>query len=83
MWVNTLGKRKGRHDYRRCRHYVLRSRVRQTSRAYSSSVMVSVRIEGAFTPRPPLTVAQTKTNLSGASTPLSTPVMVTAPVLEV
>ena len=33
--------------------------------------------------RPPLTVALTVTDLSGACTPSSTPVMVTAPVLEV
>ena len=49
----------------------------------SSSRMPSVRLEGALTPRPPLTVALTVIDLFGASTSLSTPVMVTAPVLLV
>ena len=47
--------------------------------AASSSAMVSVRLEGAVTSRP-VTVADTVTDLSGPSTPLSTPVMVTVPV---
>ena len=59
----------------------LRSRV--TVGAASSSVMVRVWLKGALTPSPPLTAADTVTDLSGASTLLSTPVMVTAPVLLV
>ena len=51
--------------------------------APSSSVTVRVRLEGAITPRRPLTAADTVTDLSGSSTPLSTPVMVTVPVLLV
>ena len=51
--------------------------------AESSSRMVSVWPEGALTPSPPLTAADTVTDLSGASTSLFTPVMVTAPLLLV
>ena len=50
--------------------------------ASSSSVIVSVASAGFATP-PPLAVAETVTVLFGASTSLSTAVMVTVPVLEV
>ena len=48
----------------------------------SSSVMVRVWLPGLATP-PPLAVAETVTDLFGASTSLSTAVMVTVPVLVV
>ena len=48
----------------------------------SSSVMVSVWLAGFDTP-PPLTVPETVTALSGASTSLSTAVIVTVPVLVI
>ena len=49
----------------------------------SSSVIASVRSDGAATPLPPAAVAETVTSLSGASTSLSTAVIVTVPVLLV
>ena len=49
----------------------------------SSSVIVSVASDGAATPLPPAAVAETVTDLSGASVALSTAVTVTAPVLVV
>ena len=51
--------------------------------AVSSSVMVRVWSDGAVTPLPPATVAETVISLSGASTSLSTAVIVTVPVLVV
>ena len=48
----------------------------------SSSVMANVTSAGFATP-PPLAVPETVTVLSGASTSLSTAVMVTVPVLTV
>ena len=49
----------------------------------SSSVIVTVWADGADTPLPPVTVAETVTVLSGASTVLSTAVIVTVSVLDV
>ena len=49
----------------------------------SSSVMVSVSLEGGVTPRLPPMVADTVAYLSGSSTPLSIAVMVTVPALTV
>ena len=57
--------------------------VSDTAGVASSSVIVSVCGAGAATPRPPDTVADTVTDLSGASTWLFTAVMVTVPVLPV
>ncbi len=51
--------------------------------ALSSSVMVSVKTDGSATPLPPLAAPETVTVLSGASTALSTAVIVTTPVLVV
>ena len=58
-------------------------RARETVGVSSSSVIVSVWSDGAATPLPPATVAETVTCLSGASTELSTAVIVTVPVLVV
>ena len=58
-------------------------RARETVGVSSSSVIVSVWSEGAAAPLPPATVAETVTSLSGASTSLSTAVIVTVPVLVV
>ena len=49
----------------------------------SSSVMVSVLLEGFATPFPPLDAPETVTVLFAVSTELSTAVIVTVPVLEV
>ena len=49
----------------------------------SSSVMVSVTLDGAATPLPPAAVAETVTDLSGASVALSVAVIVTVPALVV
>ena len=49
----------------------------------SSSVMVSVTLDGAATPLPPAAVAETVTDLSGASVVSFTAVIVTVPVLAV
>ena len=57
--------------------------ARETVGVSSSSVMVRVWSDGAATSLPPATVAETVTCLSGASTSLSTAVMVTVPVLVV
>ena len=58
--------------------------VGRTSRpGVSSSVMVSVTGPGAFTPWPPVAVAETGTGWSGPCTALSTAVSVTRPVLVV
>ena len=46
-------------------------------------MIVSVFEDGAASTVKPLTVAETVTSLFGASSPLSTPVTVTAPVLSV
>ena len=49
----------------------------------SSSVIVRVWLDGADTPLPPVTVADTVTDLSGASTPLFTALILTVRVLVV
>ena len=49
----------------------------------SSSVIVRVRLDGADTPRPPVTVADTVTDLFGASTALFTALILTVRVLVV
>ena len=49
----------------------------------SSSVIVRVRLDGADTPLPPEAVADTVTDLSGASTALFTALILTVPVLVV
>ena len=54
-----------------------------TSGNASSSVMVSVTLDGAATPLPPAAVAETVTDLSGASVVLFTAVIVTVPALVV
>ena len=56
--------------------------ARDTVGVLSSSVIVNVCDDGAVTPLPPATVAETVTSLSGASTSLSAAVMVTVPVLD-
>ena len=57
--------------------------TRLTAGALSSSVIVSVRDDGADTPLPPDAEPETVTVLSGASTALFTAVRVTVPVLVV
>ena len=54
-----------------------------TPGAASSSVKVSVRLAGAVAPLPPADVAETVTDLSGASVALSFAVTVTVPELVV
>ena len=57
--------------------------ARVTRGAASSSSMVSGSAAGAATPLPPATAAPTSTVLSGASTRLSTALMVKTPLLPV
>ena len=57
--------------------------TRVTVGVASSSVIVRVRLDGADTPRPPVTVADTVTDLSGASTALFAALILTVRVLVV
>ena len=57
--------------------------TRVTVGVASSSVIVRVRLDGADTPRPPVTVADTVTDLFGASTALFAALILTVPVLVV
>ena len=57
--------------------------TRVTVGVASSSVIVRVRLDGADTPRPPVAVADTVTDLSGASTALFTALILTVRVLVV